>query len=90
MNGSVFILKGNIIYSKSPKEFHICERGYLVCRNGKAEGVYRTLPFRLGGSPIRDFGDSLIIPGLVDLHLHAPQYSYRGLGMDMGFWNGLK
>ncbi len=83
MNGSVFILKGNIIYSKSPKEFHICERGYLVCRNGKAEGVYRTLPFRLGGSPIRDFGDSLIIPGLVDLHLHAPQYSYRGLGMDM-------
>ena len=83
MNGSVFILKGNIIYSKSPKEFHICERGYLVCRDGKAEGVYQTLPFRLGGSPIRDFGDSLIIPGLVDLHLHAPQYSYRGLGMDM-------
>ena len=25
----------------------------------------------------------MIIPGLVDLHLHAPQYSFRGLGMDL-------
>ena len=25
----------------------------------------------------------MIMPGCVDLHVHAPQYSYRGLGMDM-------
>ena len=83
MNGSIFILKGNIVYSKSQTEFAICEHGYLVCRDGKVDGIYRTLPFRLGGNPIRDYGDCLIIPGLVDLHVHAPQYSYRGLGMDM-------
>lgn len=83
MNEPVFILKGNIVYSRNQKEFEICEHGYLVCRNGKVDGVYRTLPFRLGGNPIRDFGDCLIIPGLVDLHVHAPQYSFRGLGMDM-------
>lgn len=83
MNEPVFILKGNIIYSRTPSEFEICERGYLVCRNGKSEGVYRTLPFRLGGNPVIDYGDCLIIPGLTDLHIHAPQYSYRGLGMDL-------
>ena len=83
MNEPVFILKGNIIYSKSIKEFAVCEHGYLVCREGKVDGVYQTLPFRLGGNPVQDFGDCLIIPGLVDLHVHAPQYSYRGLGMDM-------
>ncbi len=47
------------------------------------EGVYQTLPFKLGGNPVHDYGDCLIIPGLVDLHIHAPQYSFRGLGMDM-------
>ena len=83
MNESVFILKGNIVYSKSQTEFAICEHGYLVCKDGKVDGIYQTLPFRLGGNPIRDYGDCLIIPGLVDLHIHAPQYSYRGLGMDM-------
>ena len=47
------------------------------------EGVYKTLPFKFGGNPIRDYKDALIIPGFTDLHVHAPQYSYRGLGMDM-------
>ena len=83
MNGPDFILRGNIVYSKDQKELNICEHGYLVCRDGQVEGVYQTLPFRLGGNPIHDFGDCLIIPGLVDLHIHAPQYSFRGLGMDM-------
>ena len=83
MNESIFILKGNIVYSKSQTEFAFCEHGYLVCKDGKVDGIYQTLPFRLGGSPIRDYGDCLIIPGLVDMHVHAPQYSYRGLGMDM-------
>ena len=29
-----------------------------------------------------DFGDALIIPGMVDLHIHAPQYAFRRTGMD--------
>ena len=83
MSEPIFILKGNIVYSRNEKELAIYEHGYLVCRNGKVDGIYQTLPFRLGGNPIRDYGDCLIIPGLVDMHIHAPQYSYRGLGMDM-------
>ena len=35
------------------------------------------------GFPLTDYGDRLIVPGLTDLHLHAPQYSFRGLGMDL-------
>ena len=27
--------------------------------------------------------DALIVPGMVDLHAHAPQYAFRGLGMDL-------
>ena len=83
MNESIFILKGNIVYSRSAEELEICEHGYLVCENGRVKGVYQTLPFVYGGIPITDYEDRLIIPGLVDLHVHAPQYTYRGLAMDM-------
>ena len=37
----------------------------------------------LGGEPIEDHGDCLIIPGMTDLHIHAPQYTFRGTGMDL-------
>lgn len=83
MKHSIFILKGNIIYSKNTSEFAIYDHSYLVCRDGKIDGIYQTLPFRLGGYPIHDYGECLIIPGLIDLHIHAPQYAFRGTGMDM-------
>ena len=38
---SVFILKGNIVYSKNQKEFSICENGYVVCKDGIVESVYK-------------------------------------------------
>ena len=79
----VRILKGNIVYSRNKDELEICEHSYLVCADRKVDGIYQTLPFRLGGNPIRDCGDCLIIPGLTDLHIHAPQYSFRGMAMDL-------
>lgn len=78
-----FVLKGHICYSRGAAELEIVPDGYLVCVNGKSEGVYRELPEHFRGLPFTDWGDRLIIPGLVDLHLHAPQYSFRGLGMDL-------
>ncbi|MBO5460574.1 MAG: amidohydrolase family protein [Ruminococcus sp.] len=77
------ILKGNIIYSKSLNELEICEHGYLVHKDGVVEGVFQELPEQYKEDEIEDYGDKLIIPGLVDLHVHAPQYAFRGLGMDM-------
>lgn len=77
------VLKGNIIYSKSLAELEVCENGYLVYQDGVVKGVYPELPEEYKDEDVEDYGDKLIIPGLVDLHVHAPQYAFRGLGMDM-------
>ena len=77
------IIKGHICYSTDKDTFHTVENGYLVCERGKVKGVYESLPEEFKGVPVKDYGDRLIIPGLVDLHMHAPQYAFRGLGMDM-------
>lgn len=79
----IFSLKGNVIQSKNQKELEAVEQGYLVCKDGKSVGVYQELPQEYAEYPVKDCGDHLIIPGMTDLHMHAPQYTYRGLGMDM-------
>lgn len=78
-----FVLKGHICYSKSLREVETVENGYLVCVDGRSAGVFEELPEAFSHLPVTDFGDKLIIPGLVDLHLHAPQYTFRSLGMDL-------
>ena len=78
-----FVLKGNICYSISPAELVTKAGAYLVCKDGKSCGVFEELPEEYKNLPVTDYGDKLIIPGLVDLHIHASQYSYRGLGMDL-------
>ena len=83
MNESVFILKGNIIYSETKEKFTILENGYLVCQNEQVEGVYKSFPEKFSGVPVKDYKECLIIPGLTDLHVHAPQYTFRGTGMDL-------
>lgn len=83
MDMKSYALKGNIVYSRSPKELICIPHGYLICEEGKVAGVYETLPERYSRLPLTDYEDNLIIPGLVDLHTHAPQYAIRSLGMDM-------
>ena len=78
-----FVLKGNICYSEDIHLLRTMEQGYLVCLEGKTEGVYKELPEQFKALPLTDWGDMLIIPGLVDLHIHAPQFSFRGLNMDL-------
>lgn len=78
-----YVLKGNICYSKGLDEISIVENGYVACEEGMCLGVYQTLPEKYRNFACHDYGDNLIIPGLVDLHVHAPQYSFRGLGMDL-------
>ncbi|MDO4272753.1 MAG: amidohydrolase family protein [Eubacteriales bacterium] len=83
MNEKTFALKGTVCYNESPEKLSITENGYLVCENGVCAGVFTNLPEKYNGIPCRDVGDCLIIPGLTDLHLHAPQYSFRSIGMDL-------
>lgn len=80
---TTFALRGNIVYTKESEKFEIREQQYLVCENGRVEGIYPVLPKRFQDISVEDVGEKLIIPGLTDLHVHAPQYSFRGLGMDL-------
>lgn len=83
MNG--FILKGDILYSKTRTELAVFPDSYLVCAEGKAAGIFRNkeeLPAAYDSFLAEDYSGHLIIPGLCDLHIHAPQYMYRGLWMD--------
>ena len=77
-----FAIRGHICYSEDQKKIRTVDQGYVVCEEGKSLGVFETLPEEWKEIPCRDYGDKLIIPGLVDLHVHAPQYTFRGLGMD--------
>lgn len=78
-----FIIKGNLIYSMTDKKLNIVENGYAVCKEGICQGVFKEIPKEFEGFKVKDFKDSLIIPGMTDLHVHAPQYAFRGLGMDL-------
>lgn len=78
-----FILKGNVAFSKNLTHMETIDNGYLVCVDGLSKGVYTKLPEQFEGLPIYDYGDHLIVPGMMDLHLHAPQYTFRGIGMDL-------
>ena len=41
------------------------------------------MPDEYASLPLYDYGDALIFPGMVDLHIHAPQYAFRGMCMDL-------
>lgn len=83
MQEKTFALKGNIIYTPKCGKLELHPHSYLVCEDGKVAGIFDGLPRRWQGIRVEDYGDKLILPGLVDLHVHASQYAYRGLGMDM-------
>ena len=78
-----FVLKGHICFSESKTQLKTVENGCAVCVNGICAGVFRELPEQYAHLPLTDYGDRLIIPGMVDLHIHAPQYTYRGMRMDL-------
>ena len=78
-----FVIKGDVCWSRTPTELNTAENAYLVCENGISAGVFRELPGKFENLPVIDCTGQLIIPGMVDLHVHAPQYAFRGLGMDL-------
>ena len=78
-----FVLKGNVCYSKSKNNLFTQKNSYVVCVNGESKGVFAELPSQYMELPLVDYGDCLIIPGMIDLHIHAPQYAFRGMCMDL-------
>lgn len=75
------IIKGNIVFTKTPEKFEVFPLHYLVVENGRVEGIYSKVPEKYSSLNCTDYGNRLIIPGFVDLHLHGAQFLQRGAGM---------
>ena len=80
MNKTVF--KGDIVFTSNKDKFETYEDSYIVVEKGKVVGIYKDLEEEHRGYPLKDYSGKMIIPGFVDLHLHAPQYPNIGLGLD--------
>lgn len=78
-----FVLKGDLCYAASPTQLITQRNGYLVCIDGKSKGIFSACPEQYRYLPQLDYSNHLIIPGLTDLHAHAPQFSFRSVGLDM-------
>lgn len=76
------IIKGNFLFMENINSLRIIENGYMLVEDGIIKNVCTELPEEHTQANICDYGDKLIIPGMTDLHVHAPQYAFRGLGMD--------
>ncbi|MCR5825215.1 MAG: amidohydrolase family protein [Oscillospiraceae bacterium] len=79
----VKIIQGNLVYSPTLSELKTLPHGALVLDEG---GVLRdVLPHAPAGADaeVHDYGDALVMPSFVDMHLHAPQYPMLGMGMDL-------
>ncbi|MDR0456439.1 MAG: amidohydrolase family protein [Treponema sp.] len=80
--GGDFVIQGDICWSTGPRALKTMPDSFLVCKGGKSAGVFDRLPRQYDALPLSRCCGKLVIPGLVDLHTHAPQFVYRGLGMD--------
>lgn len=76
------VFKGDIIFTPTKDKFQVHRDSYLVSDNGKIVGIFPELDDKYKDYPVEDFTNKMIIPGFVDLHLHAPQYENLGLGLD--------
>ncbi len=78
-----FAVLGDICFAKEPIRPECRSHAYVICKDGKCAGVFDVLPEKYRGIEVIDLSGMLITPGFADLHVHAPQYAYRGIGMDL-------
>lgn len=76
------ILKGDIVFTPTKEKFEIHKDSYIIIEEGKVIKICKDLEELYKNYLLKDYSGKLIIPGFIDLHLHAPQYVNRGLGLD--------
>lgn len=77
------VIQGNFLYTKDKDSFEIHEKSFLVIENKRIVGLFDHLPQQDQNLPRTDYHDAIIIPSFIDLHIHAPQYLQRGIGLDL-------
>jgi len=78
-----FVIRGDLCWSEGLTVLKTMPDAFLVCVDGKSAGTFFRLPRQYERFPLIDYSGCLVIPGLVDLHTHAPQFAFRGLGTDL-------
>lgn len=84
-----FAIKGTLVFTAQRDQFTIMEDAYLVCEGKKVAGAYDTLPDQYRQIDVLDMGGKFVIPGTCDIHVHASQASFQGIGQNIenGQWN---
>ena len=77
------LLRGNIVYSPKLGELVTLPRGALLLDDDGTVRDILSAPPKCCDAELFDYGDKLIMPSFVDMHLHAPQYPMLGMGMDL-------
>lgn len=83
MENELQIIKGNIVFTPVFGQLTVLPNGYIIVEGKTVTGVYAELPEQYPNSLLVDYHQALIMPGFVDLHLHAPQFVNRGIGLDL-------
>ena len=75
-----FLIKGDLAWSGCDRVIVSRKDAYILVEDGLVSGVFDRRPE--GEYEFYDYGGHLVVPGMTDLHLHAPQYQFAGLYMD--------
>jgi len=81
---------GNIIHCNKPFTVHTFEKGFIAVRGSKilaidnvsALGHHKTQLALHNTHEVILTDSQILIPGLIDTHIHAPQYPNIGVGLD--------
>lgn len=84
----VVAYKCNVVHSVALNQLEILQPGLVgVDQDGKITFLLDLNKHPLANAPrydeLVDLGDKLLVPGFVDGHAHAPQYSFIGVGMHL-------
>ncbi len=84
-----FAIRGNVIFTEQRGQITIMENAYLVCDGSTVAGVFEELPAEYRDVPVTDTRGKFILPGTCDIHVHASQYPFQGIGQNIenGEWN---
>lgn len=77
------VLKGNIIYTSVKEKFEMYDQSYICVEDGLVTGISKTLAKGIDPGQVVDYGEAIIIPSFIDLHIHGPQFMQRGIGMNL-------
>ncbi len=79
---SNLVLRGDVVFTPNKDKLEIHEDSYIIIEEGRVVKISKDLEPLYKDYQLKDYKGKMIIPGFVDLHLHAPQYPNRGLGLD--------